>query len=270
MIKGKFLAVGADPELFLKDKQGLPYTAEGMFGGTKHEPKSMGFEEEGFFIQEDNVAAEFNIPPSTSAKAFSQALAKGIGYIEKIAKKKELTVVFESALDFTLDQLQTVHAQTFGCEPDFNAWSLEINQRPIPPLTLRTAAGHVHVSWENPTDEDRIAIVRTLDLYLGVPSILATNKDERRTLYGKAGCCRPKEYGTEYRTLGNFWLATDANRQHVFNAVAVAFSDLKKKGREYYAEIEDFGTEIQDCINLHHKDQAMFLMRTFGIREFPK
>jgi len=270
MIKGKLLAVGADPELFLIDQAGKPFSAEGLFGGTKYDPKPMEGLPDGFCIQEDNVAGEFNIPPCSTAATFSKALKDGIHYIEKIARKKKLSVAYASALHFPIEQLQTLHAQTLGCEPDFNAWALEVNPRPEPPLTLRTAAGHVHVSWENPTDEDRIALVRTLDLYLGVPSILATVKDERRSLYGKAGCCRPKEYGTEYRTLGNFWLEHDPNRQYVFHGVSQAFADLRKKGKDYYTEIEDFGQEIQACINLHNKDKAIFLMKTFGIRPFPK
>ena len=51
---------GCDPEFFLKDKTGKFISAIGLVGGSKEEPKAIG---NGCFVQEDNVAVEFNIPP---------------------------------------------------------------------------------------------------------------------------------------------------------------------------------------------------------------
>jgi hypothetical protein len=262
-------AVGADPEVFLLDKEGKPFSAEGLFGGTKHEPKPMEGLAPGFFIQEDNVSAEFNIPPAKEATDFAHSILRGLSYINKVAKSHSLKPVLASALHFDEKQLSTPHAQTLGCEPDYNIWSLSVNARPTPPATLRTAAGHVHVSWVEPDDDQRLAMVRALDVFLGVPSILSTKKNERRSLYGKAGAFRTKEYGVEYRTLDNFWLGRKDWCQFVFNGVKLAVSRINSNGDFLLEDLEEKAEDIQDTINNFNKDKAIRLMEHFNAVPFP-
>lgn len=260
------LAVGADPELLLFTKKGEPMSAEGRLGGTKDNPKPMDGMPEGFFIQEDNVAAEFNIPPQSEAYKFSSALKDAIRYVEKEAARHKLKVGYVSAMHFPMDQLNTMQAMTLGCEPDFNAWKNDYNPRPEPPQTLRTAAGHVHISWEAPDLDQRLAVVKACDLFLGVPSVLATAPNERRSLYGKAGACRLKGYGVEYRPLDNFWLEHHDNRCHVFNTVVTI---PKKLTRGMLDELQEWEEEITSCINNHDRDQALELVAAFNLVRFP-
>ena len=271
----KLLAVGADPEVFWKTKVGVPQSVEGLIPGSKHDPFPVEKLGRGYFIQVDNVAAEYNIPPCVDAKSFSMAIGKGLKHISTIARKQKFVLAIEPALHFPIEQVTTPHALVLGCEPDFNAWLKARNPRPIPPMTLRTAAGHLHFSWYSPldgkppTEDEKENIIRLADVYLGVPSILVTEKSERRNLYGKAGCFRPKEYGAEYRTLDNFWIAHKQYREHAFNESKRLFSLLNAQKDLLIDHVEEWGDEIQQCINNHDPDMALHLMNIFNANPWP-
>lgn len=259
--------LGGDPEVFLCDRKGNPYSAEGLFGGTKYAPKPMENLPEGFFIQEDNVAAEFNIPATNDPIAWAQSLQAGLKYIKAVAAKHKLKPLLSPALEFPIRQVMTPHALELGCEPDFNAWTMEKNPRPRPPERMRTAAAHIHASWEAPDDEQRWAFVRACDVYMGLPSILATAPNNRRKLYGKAGACRLKGYGVEYRVLDNFYMATlnlsiKVGERIYYVADRINNDDLLRN------EIDKCGAAIQEAINTHNKDLALQLMGHFDVPRF--
>lgn len=254
--------LGADPEVFLARRNGAPQSAEGLIGGTKKDPLPMEGMEPGFFIQEDNVAAEYNIPPASDPMTWAHNLVRGYQYVRDVAKKHKLKPLIAADADFPIPQVTTPHALTLGCDPDFNAWTEEVNPRPDPPFRMRTAAAHIHVSWISPDDEQRWELIRAMDVFLGLPSILWTKPNRRRQLYGRAGACRLKPYGVEYRVLDNFYinnekLATSiANRVYV-TADAINNSDLLR------AEIRRHGDEIQAAINNHDVDLAGRLVDYF-------
>lgn len=105
-------------------------------------------------------------------------------------------------------------AHIFGCEPDFDAWTKDVNKKPNPPHPLmRSAGGHIHVE----TQKDALDVIRAMDLFLGVPSVLMDDGEMRKQLYGKAGAFRAKPYGVEYRTLSNFWIFNDSLIRWVWN-----------------------------------------------------
>jgi len=262
--------VGADPEVFFLDAKNQPVSVEGLLGGTKEEPRQMTGLPIGFMIQEDNVAAEYNIPPAEREKDFSNSIIRGLKYVEKQAKKHKLKVSFESAMHFPFEQLATPHAQRLGCEPDFNVWSKELNPAPIPPRTLRTAAGHVHVSWRNPLTESAILFGRAMDLYLGIPSLLVTRQNERRKLYGKAGAVRLKDYGVEYRVLDNYWLPNEKQSAFIFSTCFHIANKLNNMQSFLDEELEFYGDEIQHTINTHDIDGALRLMKHFDVSAFPE
>jgi Phage phiEco32-like COOH.NH2 ligase-type 2 len=273
-MKIELIAVGADPELFLRSiDTGKPVSSEGLIGGSKAEPKPIPNAGEGYAVQEDNVAVEFNIPPARNSKEFASSIAKAIAYCDEVAKRNRCTLSYEPALHFTEAELSTPHARRLGCDPDFNAWTLQPNNPPQPPATMRTAAGHVHVSWHEPTPTEQAYMVKALDLFLGVPSILATPRPisdaNRRSLYGRAGACRPKPYGVEHRTLDNFWVENHRNRIHVFNQVKMATLWLSDARADARVELDNWSAEIQDVINFHDKDLAIYLMSYFELEDFP-
>jgi hypothetical protein len=124
-------------------------------------------------------------------------MTKSLDYLPELSFSKLSCIVFPE------EQMKHPGAHVFGCEPDFNAWTKEMNPKPQPPHPLmRSAGGHVHVE----TKVDPIQAVRAMDLFLSVPAVLMDNGEERKQLYGKAGAHRPKSYGVEYRSLSNFWV----------------------------------------------------------------
>ena len=70
-------------------------------------------------------------------------------------------------------------------------------------------------------------LVKQLDWYLGGWSIARDENTERRSLYGKAGACRIKDYGVEYRVLSNFWVTTRDRRLAVWNRMVQAIADMR-------------------------------------------
>ena len=264
------VTVGADPEVFLLNRgSNIPRSAEGLFGGTKEKPKPMEGLPNGFFIQEDNVSAEFNIPPANSMNEFMTSIALALKYTAKIAAKNKCRLALVPDLDFPKDQLATKHAQTLGCDPDFNIWTETDNPRPVPPELMRTAAGHVHIGWEKPDWEQVSLVGRFFDVHVTLPSILVTDKNRRRELYGKAGACRPKKYGIECRAVDNFWLQKKGWIAHTYNAVMELVDELNLNAPIVGEMLADYSGMIVQAINNHDKEMAFDLCHRFGVKLYP-
>jgi hypothetical protein len=249
-------SIGADPELFFKNQQQL-ISVVGKLGGSKTNPMPIG---NGCAIQEDNVAAEFCIPPANSAQEFVSSINFALSDIETRASALGLTLAsLVASGEFSKDQLNNRQARTFGCDPDYNAYTGEPNPRPrAANKLLRSAGGHVHVG----TTEDIIDVVQTLDLVLGVPSVLIDKDEERRKLYGKAGCYRPKPYGVEYRTLSNFWIWDNKTIEWVYHRVEEAISFCSEFMKEKTEEDTDL---IVHSINNNDKDSAAYLVDKWSL-----
>src|SRR5574343_704795 len=239
--------LGADPEVFFARRSGAPQSVEGLIGGSKKNPRPMDGMEEGFYIQEDNVAAEYNIPPASDPERWARNIVRGFQYVRDVAKKHRLKPLIAADADFPIPQVMTPHALTLGCDPDFNAWLEDMNPRPEAPFRMRTAAAHLHVSWASPDDEQRWELIRAMDVFLGLPSILVTKPNRRRELYGRAGACRLKPYGVEYRVLDNFYINSEKLATAVGNKVFVA-ADAINHSPILRAEIRAKGNEIQEAI----------------------
>lgn len=204
----KNVMFGADPEVFMSDRLTAHLvSAVGKIGGTKKEPKPI--DDKGHYIQEDNVAIEFNIPPVKTPEEFQNEITFMMNYIHDLIKDK-YRLAIDAARIFPEAELRTPAAQTFGCEPDYNAWSMTENSPPNLVGTefqnLRTCGGHLHVSWDQPEIADQVNLVRALDVFAGLPFAAVEPQTDRARLYGGAGAFRFKKYGIEYRTLSNFWL----------------------------------------------------------------
>ena len=241
MINKDTLLVGSDFELPLFLRDGTPFPVTGLLGGTKRAPKPLEKLGKGFYVQEDNVNAEFNIPPAKTPKEFTGNILKVLGALPRILPPT-VTFKYAAATEYKAELLDHHQAKVFGCDPDYNAYSGEENPRPYSKnQLLRTASGHVHVGWENPTQEERVALVKMLDVVSGV-YFIGADDERRRQLYGKAGSYRPKEYGCEYRVLGNSWLQDPSLVYgHVIQAV-----DLVNNGATLTREEEQ---AVQEAIN---------------------
>lgn len=256
--------IGADPELFVGNN-GQVLTAIGKVGGTKEEPRlvPMGA------LQEDNVLLEFNIDPAESLEVFIRNI-KGV-----LAKGREdlmqhnldiIAGLSSHVYDPAILDAAGEQAWIFGCEPDYNAHTRDQNYMPrdVNPM-LRTAGGHVHIGFghlERVTKSKSSNVIKMCDYILGLSSVLRDPDEERKQLYGKAGACRYKRYGVEYRTLSNFWLFTDELLAWAYNG-----------GRAAYERLEDLpvfeklidSDKVQNIINTGNKFEAEASLKALGL-----
>ena len=248
--------IGCDPEFFLKSR-GKHVSAIGLIGGSKEEPKAL--DREGFGILEDNVAVEFNVAPSHNHVEFIESIQYVMQELRKtLPERYEFSK--DSAIIFSPDELVHPKALEFGCEPDFNAWTKKQNPRPCAlDANLRSAGGHVHIGVAG---VDKWQLIRAADLFLGVPAIkLDVHGARRRASYGKAGCCRLKEYGAEYRTLSNFWIFSEELIKWVYDQTARAVSFVKSGN----VLTDEDGLIIQKAINSEDQEAYEYLTTTYQI-----
>lgn len=262
MSKIKSVTLGADPEFFLFDKlRNEVVSAEGLIGGTKNEPKIIS--EVGHSIQEDNVMVEYNIPPCIDSYSFSREIAFVIDYISKVTAPHLVPYISASAI-LADEFLKSEQALMFGCEPDFNVWTRSENASPSSSTNLRTAGGHIHIGYAEPSLEDSEEIVKAMDLFLGVPSILIDTDKERRKMYGKAGAFRFKPYGVEYRTLSNFWITNALYSQWAFEQTLLAIEFINSGNT---IEIDsELSQRIVNTINNCDEVEALKLVEEFKLK----
>lgn len=229
----KGFSIGADPELFVLDETGKPVSAAGLIPGTKAVPHKV----EGGAIQVDGMAAEFNIDPCTSFTEFNDRIKLVVKQLQGfLPTGYTLSAVPCIVFDEDVWDAAPEEAKELGCSPDFNAWTGTVNPPPNCSSNprLRTASGHLHIGWTDDADMGDIQhilncqdLVKQLDWYLGAWSLKMDPDPTRRLLYGKAGACRYKPYGVEYRVLSNFWLTTKERRLQVWNRLNQAIYDMR-------------------------------------------
>lgn len=256
---------GCDPELFLTDSKGNLVSSVGIVGGSKMNPMPI-LSGNGFAIQEDNVAVEFNIPPAKTQDEFKQNVTDAMSYLADSLSKKGLYLLAAASAEFPEEQLQTPEAMHFGCDPDFCAWTERMNRPPNAHANpfLRSAGGHLHISWEGEpkTIANQIMMVKAHDLFVGVPSVIFDDDMRRRSLYGKAGAYRPKDYGIEYRTLSNFWIKKPDMVDFIYSQSERAVEFLNEGGR---FDNEEAMKDIPLAINNGDIDAVWRLNDYYGI-----
>lgn len=224
----KGFKVGADPELFIF-KDGRPIPAE-CIPGDKQEPYIVP----GGAIQRDGMAAEFNIDPVTTFEDFVKNFDLVIDAL-KSHLPKGCTLEAFPAVTFDPEVFDPApdELKTLGCSPDYNAWTGQLNPPPNPENPyLRCAGGHLHIGWQDDGEFDDQHVLncrdltKQLDYYLGLWSLQNDPDTHRRKLYGKAGACRLKPYGVEYRVLSNFWVFDNNLRKKVWNRLCYAIDAI--------------------------------------------
>ncbi len=226
---------GCDPEMFIKNAEGKHVSAATLLPGSKEAPHKVP----GGAVHPDGMAAEFGIDPVDNFSDWN----KNIDLVMKSLKEllpegHELDIIPTVTFDADVFALAPDDAKELGCTPDFNAWTGEMNPPPHDPDNpyLRTASGHIHIGWTDDadvTDPQHIMncrdLVKQLDWYLGGWSLKMSPDATRRKLYGKAGACRFKSYGVEYRVLDNFWITTRERRLTVWNRLQLAIMHMTNR-----------------------------------------
>lgn len=229
--------IGSDPEIVIvRQATGLPVSAiEAMPDATKKTPRKIGK----FEIFADNANLEMNLPPSATREQFIQTMRQALA-----SAKGQLGSAYRleapASLHYPAATLDNDYCKLFGCEPDYNAWTLEINEIDAGSAaenTFRTCGGHLHVSPRGKyqfllDDYGRVDTIKAMDVVLGVASVFLDNDPAsivRRNLYGAPGAHRPKDYGVEYRTLSNFWLRHPELTGWAYDMTGVALRMVEEK-----------------------------------------
>jgi hypothetical protein len=250
--------LGADPECFVGNASGVK-SIIGKVGGSKEAPMPLPLGN-GYAVQEDNVAMEFNIPPAATKGQFVTHIVNAHTFLQKHVKAYlNLDIVTSSAEIFPEEELQDPAAMVFGCDPDYNAW-LGGKENPKPKADdwrLRSCGGHLHIGTH---EVSPIIGTKACDLALGVPSVVMDKGALRKQLYGKPGAFRPKPFGFEYRVLSNFWIFHPKLVAWAYNGVNKALKFV-----EDGVEFDDYGSDIQKAINNNDVALAEKLIKKFRL-----
>jgi hypothetical protein len=224
--------IGTDPEFPLqiggKYVSAIPYIK-----GTKKKPHNLNC---GGTLQRDNVAVEFATAVAQSESDFVNKIQETLIETRSLLPENSMLLATPSA-HFNRSELTHKEAQEIGCEPDYNAWTGEINEPPTKDFvagTLRSFGAHIHTGHQSLLKGwAKKEMIQIQDYCVGMPSVqldYSEEAKERRKLYGKAGAYRPTEYGVEYRTLSNFWLKSPDLVKLIYNLTHDSLSILNDGG----------------------------------------
>ena len=203
--------LGSDPEFMLIDSNGEYKSAIGIVPGRKEKKYKL----DNYYFYYDNVLAECNIIPGRSLDESKKHIQKALQLYSNIVAKHDVYLKLQAAQRFKRSELKAKEASRVGCSTEKCAYSLDdVNitslRKKIQKGTLRTAGGHIHLGTPlGQTFLSSVALVRMLDLFVGIPSLFIDHDPTscmRRKLFGEAGRYRRPHHGIEYRSLSNFWL----------------------------------------------------------------
>lgn len=275
MFKLNNVTLGSDPEFGVVDFNGNPRSVVGLLGGTKHEPIDIG---NGCSKQEDNVGAEICIPPTNNKEEFIASIMYGKEECSRQLFDKGLELISASSLRYDAQELCTNKAMEFGCEPSFCVYTRTTSERPDPRDVgnLRSFGFHVHIGFDGISDVHNVEkIIKAMDLYCGLPSIIIDTDMERRQLYGNAGDFRFKQLATknitivEYRTLGGNMHASEELIGYVFDQTMKAVEAVNN-WETIGSKIEKYEADIRDTIDSGNIDSAKELCRMFDVLLFQR
>ena len=113
------------------------------------------------------------------------------------------------------------------------------------------------MGYPNNTIDTSLSMLRYIDAFVGLPSILYDTDTERRSLYGKAGCFRLQKYGFEYRTLSSFWIGNPTRLRFIWRQVMYALHAF-----ECSWNLPD-GNDVRNAINNNDVAKAKELIARY-------
>ena len=257
------VTIGSDPELFIINKKTNKVVSSiGLIPGEKGNPYRTKDMPEGFGLEIDNILAEFNIPACISKQEFVNSMNYMKNYIRKYIQQKnpDLDILCKASMIVDSDQLQSDEAKLFGCSVDYNAYTEEPNPKPNGESTnLRSAGCHIHIGYNNNNIDTSLKLIKYLDMYLGIPSVLKDPDTKRRNLYGKAGCFRLTSYGCEYRVLSSYFIKDDKTISWVWDRVFKAINAYNDDKELISSDL------VQETINESNTELAKELIRNYNI-----
>lgn len=261
--KIKILKFGSDPEFLLRFKESKELVSSiGIIPGTKEKPETVQELGDGYTIQIDNVLGEISVAPSETVEGLWDNIQKALGYVSNNILPNDIEIYHASSGTYTDEQLDNDIARLFGCSPSYNAWSGMDNTPPeAGDIKFRGCGAHIHLSYENPTEQTNCLIGQVFDLFCTLPSVLIDPDTNRRNFYGQAGEIRHCTYGVELRTLGGFILSDKSIYDYMMNNLLEAIEFLNS-GKTMSADIQ---MGIQFAINTQSKDVALDILEVMNV-----
>lgn len=254
------VTIGSDPEVFIYNtKTKKVVSAIDLIPGAKGAPYTEGLPE-GYGLQTDNILAEFNIPPVRDRNSFIHHIEFMKDYIRNFVKdiNPDLDILCQASAKVPAKELKHPQAKEFGCMPDYCIYHEGPNVvSSAKNTTLRSCGFHIHIGYENPDIDTSLNILRYIDAYVGIPSILYDTDSERRKLYGKAGCFRLTDYGFEYRTLSSYWINDHTRLEFIWEQLSKALNGYLSD-----TSIPD-GNTVQNIINNNDVDLAIQIIKQY-------
>ena len=247
----KNVKLGSDPEVFL-NKDDEIFSVIGLLGGSKEHPMDIG---NGCSVQEDNILAEFNIPPASDKKSFIDSINYGKDYISLVMAAYGAELHFSSSEVVSDEVLEEDKAKEFGCEPSMNAItqsirSVEIKDgTPVEIRNLRSSGFHIHIGYDGATEEMNERLVLAFELMVSMPLTWHDNDlYHRRNLYGLHGEYRDKAYGVECRSVGGYFISDD---QWIGKVYDLTMSAIELAGQQI--DTEELRQMCEHCLEENNK-----------------
>lgn len=255
-------SMGSDPEFILTDEQGSFCSAVEIVPADSENRISKN----GHTFYHDNVLAECGIRPASGKEAVLDSFQECFKLYAELVSPYRLQA--RASATYGDDQLRTMAARTVGCRPESCAYTMDFlpsAAEAIETTGFRSAGGHVHLGVDNPEiwqhENTAHYAPKMLDLFLGIPCMFMDHdptSKARKALYGTAGSHRRQNYGVEYRTLSNFWLASPilVGLVHDICEFVVQFVN-DKRYLEFWTENADAIAnyeEVDKCFSCHGYD----------------
>ena len=257
------IKVGSDPELFIINSNNNKVVSSiGIIPGEKGNAYRAPDMPKGYGLQIDNILAEFNIPATNRKEKFIASIEYMKDYIRNFVKNvnPDLDIQCIASREVDEDQLQSPEAKLFGCDVSYNAYTEDENPKPDGERgNLRSSGFHLHLSYKNPNARTSVDLIKYLDMYLGIPSVVMDPDTKRRTLYGKAGDFRLKAYGVEWRSLSSYMMSSPETLEFVWNGIMRAINAYN-----YNLPLIDAET-VQNTINNSDVETAKHLIEKYNL-----
>lgn len=265
------VTMGCDPELMLIRNDGTLASALPILKGRKERAEPLPC---GATVMADNVLAEFTIPPAKSSQEFVDNIRSALQGLKSMVPGLKLFAI--PSANFPQSELKSDEAKKFGCDPDFDAWTCdvnEINTERAAKRAFRSAGGHIHIGHSHIADnwDNKPLFITVCDAIIGLAATIIDSHDdsrERRKLYGKAGAHRPKDYGVEYRTPSNFWITKPELTNLIYELSHRSLETFVSSGTTI---VDKMGSKnIVKAINTSDQKVATDLLEKVGIEYLGK
>lgn len=188
----------------------------------------------------DNVLSEIVVKPGATkeqSKINTKTALKKL--TDKLGSKR---IAIQASATYPQKEINCFEAKVAACNEEWDVYTL---QSILPPdvemhktgyyqfkSRFRSAGGHIHLGSDKLQGTlESLDVVRMMDLFVAIPSLYLDTDEtslQRRKLYGKAGSYRTPEHGIEYRTLGNFWLASPELFELIYDLSKFSFDFVQQ------------------------------------------